>query len=91
MPKVRLVLPSILAGGGDRVREINASILKDIIDYICDLKPEIRDRLISPDGELNRSFNFYVNGVNAYFLKGIETELKDGDEVSVIPALGGGC
>ncbi|MEN2974235.1 MAG: MoaD/ThiS family protein [Candidatus Caldarchaeales archaeon] len=87
---MRLVLPSIIAGGGDKVREIEASTLKDIVEYLCNLKPEVRDRIISPDGELNRSFNFYVNGVNAYFIKGVDTELKDGDEVSVIPALGGG-
>ncbi len=69
---------------------LEASTLRDVIEYLCKIKPELRDRIISPNGELNRFFNFYVNGVNAYFINGADTLLKDGDEVSVIPALGGG-
>lgn len=90
MPKVKLVFPSILACSGDKVREIEASTIRDVVEYLCSLRPDIKSRIISHDGEINRFLNFYVNGVNAYFIKGVETELKDGDEVSVIPALGGG-
>lgn len=90
MPRVKLVLPSVLAEGRDRVRELEASTLRDIVDYLCRMKPELKDRIVSPDGELNRFFNFYVNGVNAYLLNGVKTLLKDGDEISIIPAIGGG-
>jgi len=90
LPRVKLVLPSVLAEGSERVKELEASTLKDIIEYLCRIRPGLKDRIISPEGELNRFFNFYVNGVNAYLLDGVRTLLKDGDEVSVIPALGGG-
>lgn len=90
LPRVKLVLPSVLAEDKIRVRELEASTLGDVIEHLCTTRPELRDRIVSPSGELNRFFNFYVNGVNAYFLNGVNTVLKDGDEVSVIPALGGG-
>lgn len=90
MARVRLILPSILAGGGERVREIEASTIKDVVDYVCSMRPGLRDRIVSPEGEINRYFNVYVNGVNVHFTGGLSTELKDGDEVSIIPALGGG-
>lgn len=79
-----------MAEGKDRTRELEASTLGEVIEYLCEIKPELRERIISLNGELNRFFNFYVNGVNAYFLDGANTSLRDGDEVSVIPALGGG-
>jgi len=41
-------------------------------------------------GDLRRFINIYVNGEDIRFLSGLETSLKDGDEVSIVPAVAGG-
>ncbi|HEY9735434.1 MAG TPA: MoaD/ThiS family protein [Trichocoleus sp.] len=52
--------------------------------------PGIKARLCDDQGELRRFVNFYVNSEDIRFLEGKETPLKDGDEVSIVPAVAGG-
>lgn len=52
--------------------------------------PGIKARLCDEKGELRRFVNFYVNSEDIRFLDGASTNLKDGDEVSIIPAIAGG-
>jgi molybdopterin synthase sulfur carrier subunit len=52
--------------------------------------PGIKSRLCDDSGELRRFVNFYVNSEDIRFLDGKETSLKDGDEVSIVPAVAGG-
>ena len=50
----------------------------------------IKERLCDEEGKVRRFVNIYVNGDDIRFLKDLETELKDGDEVSIVPAIAGG-
>lgn len=52
--------------------------------------PGMAERLVDDKGELRRFINVYVNGEDIRFLQGKTTALKDGDEVSVVPAIAGG-
>jgi molybdopterin synthase sulfur carrier subunit len=52
--------------------------------------PGLKDRLCDESGELRRFVNVYVNGEDVRFLDGLSTELKAGDEVSIVPAVAGG-
>jgi molybdopterin synthase sulfur carrier subunit len=52
--------------------------------------PGLRDRLVADGGELRRFINIYVNQEDVRFLQGKRTALKDGDEVSIVPAIAGG-
>jgi molybdopterin synthase sulfur carrier subunit len=66
---------------------------KDVAELIGDLErqfPGLRERLVEESGELRRFINIYVNQEDVRFLSGQETSLKDGDEVSLVPALSGG-
>ncbi|MBI4240971.1 MAG: MoaD/ThiS family protein [Candidatus Rokubacteria bacterium] len=53
--------------------------------------PGLRERLVDEQGELRRFINIYVNQEDIRFLQGTGTALKDGDEVSIVPAIAGGC
>ena len=53
--------------------------------------PGMRERLLDDGGELRRFVNIYVNGEDVRFLNGLTTALKDGDEVSIVPAVAGGA
>jgi len=52
--------------------------------------PGLKDRLCDETGELRRFVNIYINGEDVRFQQGVETPLKAGDEVSIVPAVAGG-
>jgi len=52
--------------------------------------PALKERMRDATGALRRHVNLYVNGEDIRFLNGIETPLKAGDEVAIIPAMAGG-
>ena len=52
--------------------------------------PGFKDRLCDPDGKLRRFVNIYINEEDIRFLKQEGSPVKDGDEVSIIPAIAGG-
>jgi len=64
--------------------------LQSLIGTLETNYPGIRDRLMDEDGALRRFVNIYVNGDDVRFENGLETALKDGDEVSIVPAVAGG-
>jgi len=67
---------------------------KDVDELIVDLErqfPGLRERLVEESGELRRFINLYVNQEDVRFLSGRETQLKDGDQVSIVPAIAGGA
>ena len=52
--------------------------------------PGMRDRLMDETGQLRRFVNIYVNGEDVRFMDGLNTALKDRDEMSIVPAVAGG-
>lgn len=64
-----------------------------VADVIEDLErqfPGMRERLLEEGGELRRFINVYVNEEDIRFLQGAKTNLRSGDEVSIVPAIAGG-
>jgi molybdopterin synthase sulfur carrier subunit len=53
--------------------------------------PGLKDRLCDETGELRRFVNVYVNGEDVRFQQGLETVLTGNEEVSIVPAVAGGC
>ena len=53
--------------------------------------PGIKERLVDEQCELKEFVNVYTNGEDIRFLDGLDTQLKDGDEVSIVPAVAGGA
>lgn len=62
-------------------------------EVLNDLKTKaagIETRLFKGPSQLNRFVNVFVNDEDIRFLKNLETSLKDGDEISIVPAIAGG-
>jgi MoaD family protein len=74
-------LASIECGGGN---------VSELIDSLETNFPGIKARLCDEQGAPRRFLNFYVNSEDIRFLEGTQTKLKDGDEVSIVPAVAGG-
>jgi sulfur-carrier protein len=88
---IEVRIPTILRTytGGEKAVEASGSTLIELIDDLEDKHPGIKDRLI--DGEdLRRFVNLYVNDEDVRFTGGLGTELSDGDQVVVLPAVAGG-
>jgi molybdopterin synthase sulfur carrier subunit len=78
-----------LTGNQSTVPATGASLAACIADLEGNF-PGLKDRLLDEAGELRRFVNIYVNGDDVRFLDGLGTPLKDGDEVSIVPAVAGG-
>jgi len=86
---VRIPTPlRTLTGGQDQV-EANPGTVRAVIDELDAKHAGIRDRLLDDKG-VRRFVNIYVGEEDVRFLEGLETQLKDGDEVSIVPAIAGG-
>ncbi|MEP6890074.1 MAG: ubiquitin-like small modifier protein 1 [Nitrospirota bacterium] len=90
MIKVRIPTPLRPLTEGQGEVETTAESVLDMIDALNTAHPGMKDRLCDDTGELRRFVNIYVNEEDIRFLKGKETSLKDGDEVSIVPAIAGG-
>jgi molybdopterin synthase sulfur carrier subunit len=71
-----------LSGEGDSLAQIIGNLEASY--------PGLKERLCDESGELRRFVNIFVNGEDVRFLSGLETPLKPGDEVSIVPAVAGG-
>ena len=78
-----------LAGGAKNVRADGGSVA-GVIEDLERQYPGFKDRLCEDDGSLRRFINIYVNGEDIRYSQGIDTAVKDGDELSIIPAVSGG-
>ena len=70
--------------------ESKGANIAEMIDHLEASHPGIKGRLCDDNGELRRFVNIYVNEEDVRFLQGKDTNLKDGDEVSIVPAIAGG-
>ncbi len=60
------------------------------IDGLESSYPGLKERICDEKGEIRRFVNVYINGEDVRFLSGLDTALKAGDEVSIVPAVAGG-
>lgn len=70
--------------------EIEGEDIIELVDNLEKKYPGIKERICDEDGKIRRFINIYVNNEDMRFLEGDKTKLKDGDEVSIIPAIAGG-
>ena len=90
---VTVRIPTPLRGlTGDReIVTIDGATLGELVQGLEGDFPGMRERLCDETGELRRFVNIYVNGEDVRFLRGLQTALGDGDEVSIVPAVAGGA
>ncbi|EKU97880.1 MoaD/ThiS family protein [Leptothoe sp. ISB3NOV94-8A] len=89
---VKVLIPTPLQKftNNEATVDIGGDNIVALLDSLESKFPGIKGRLCDDSGELRRFVNFYVNSEDIRFLDGKETALKDGDEVSIVPAVAGG-
>ncbi len=88
--KVRIPTPLRKLTDGQDVVAGDGGTLALCIDGLEVQYPGIKERLCDERGELRRFVNVYINGEDIRFQQGMETPLKAGDEISIVPAVAGG-
>ena len=89
---VRVKIPTQLREltGGQPETQVEASSIKELLDQLRQAHPELVDRVVDGDGEIRRFVNVYVEDEDVRFLEGLDTPIKDGQVVSILPAVAGG-
>jgi molybdopterin synthase sulfur carrier subunit len=64
--------------------------VKALVDDLEKNYPGIKERICDETGKVRRFVNVYVNGDDIRFLQNLETSLKEGDSISIVPAIAGG-
>ena len=92
MANITFTIPSVLnQGGGEKKTEISADSLADAFAKIAEsMGDDFKRRVLENDGTPRSLINIYINGKNAKFSGGLQTTLKDNDEVYILPAVAGG-
>jgi molybdopterin synthase sulfur carrier subunit len=87
---VRIPTPLRKLTNDEELVTVEASTIGDAITELQTKYPGIKERLVDDSGEVRRFVNIYVNEEDIRFLENKATPIKDGDEVSIIPAIAGG-
>jgi molybdopterin synthase sulfur carrier subunit len=89
---VRVRVPTPLrkfTKGADEV-DAEAATVVALVDDLERQFPGIKERICDENGKVRRFVNVYVNGDDIRFLQNMETSIKDGDSISIVPAIAGG-
>jgi sulfur-carrier protein len=89
---VTVKIPAQLRGvtDGEGEIEVDGGTVGEALDAVFEQHDDLRTR-ITEDGGLRRFVNVYVSGEDIRFQDGLDTELADGDEVTILPAVAGGA
>ena len=88
--RVRIPTPlQALTNGREEVDARPASVI-DIVRELDESYPGVMAR-VADDGRIRKFINIYINEDDIRFLQGEQTQAKDGDEITIIPAIAGGC
>jgi len=89
---VPVKLPTILRkhAGNEAKVPADGSTLNEVLADLESRYPGITKNVISDDGGLHRFINVYVNDEDVRYLGSLETEVQEGDTVSILPAVAGG-
>ena len=86
-------LPAVLRAqaNGERAIEVAGSTIGDAVQSLVGRHPALAGQLLTPDGDLHRFVNVYLNGQDVRYLAGLETPVGDRDEIRLLPAIAGGA
>ena len=78
------------AAGGESQAEVEGATVQEVLNGLFERHAELRERISEEDGSLRRFVNVYLAGEDIRFLDGLATPVKDGSELTILPAVAGG-
>ncbi len=93
MAAVDVRIPTIMrphTGGQSKVSSTGETVGDVITDLVTQF-PGIAGQIVTPEGELHRFVNVYLNDDDVRYIGKLEAPLKDGDSITILPAVAGGA
>ncbi len=87
---VRIPAPLKKLAGEQDVIKSQGETVGEVLQWLTDAYPGLKERLRDEKGEVRRFINIYVNDEDIRFIQNLKTPLKEGDRISIIPAIAGG-
>jgi molybdopterin synthase sulfur carrier subunit len=78
------------ASNGEAETVLDGATVQEVLDGLFNRFEELRARISDDDGSLRRFVNVYLSGEDIRFLDGLKTPVKDGSELTILPAVAGG-
>jgi sulfur-carrier protein len=90
MPTIKV--PPVLRTQTDGEAEVSVDggTVGEALRQLAECYPQTKDQLFSPEGDLNRYVNVYLNDEDVRVLDGLDTGASDSDTVVILPAMAGG-
>ena len=88
--RVRIPTPLRRFTAGSEEVSVSGNTIGMVVEDMERKFPGVKERLCDEQGRVRRFVNIYVNGDDIRFLNSLDTPVKDGDEVSIVPAIAGG-
>lgn len=79
-----------ISGGASTV-EVTGATLREVLEALNLAHSGFAERLFDGEGDLHKFVNIFVSDDDVRYLQGLDTPVNDGDTVSIIPAVAGGC
>ena len=90
MPNVRIPTPLRKLTNELEVVSVAGATIAEVLVSLESAYPGIKERLCDADGNIRRFINVFVNDEDVRFLGSLEAQVKDGDSVTILPAVAGG-
>src|SRR3954462_5855993 len=90
MPKVKIPTPLRQYTEGNPEVEVDGQTAGETLGNLAEEYPDLRQHLYTGDGRLRSFVNVYKGDEDIRYLDGPETEVSEGDELSIIPSIAGG-
>ena len=87
---IRIPTPLRKFTAGNSEVEVEGGTVREIFDHVENSHGGLKEKIFDDAGEIRRFINVFVNGEDVRHAEGLDTPVKDGDEVSVVPAIAGG-
>ena len=85
--KVTSVLQRVV---GAKSVESEGKTVGELLEHMNGRFPGFREQITTPEGSLHRFVNIYINDEDIRYLQSLDTPVKEGDVLSILPALAGG-
>ena len=90
MVVVRIPTPLRKFTEGKAEVEVEGASVREVFDRIETEHAGMKEKVLEPSGDIRNFVNIFVNGDNVRDLQGLDTAVKAGDELMIVPAIAGG-
>lgn len=90
MATVHIPTPLRSATGGDATVTVDGATVDEVLHTLVDRYPDLKANLFTEEGSLRQFVNLYAGDDDIRYRNGVDTELDDNEELSIVPSIAGG-